>query len=203
MQHRPKVRVDTLEGFRQLLEATPEHAPAPEEITKSEAVRQLLPEIRAMQSKGYRLPSIAAMLSEHGLPVSVWTLRNICKGVPLEEAQRAPRSRARSRSNGTPKDTSRAPSADSRAYLGRTQGETRRDPAVAAESRPEGGSEPRSEGRSTEAPTNALKAVSSTGAGGVPDAKPSAPSDASHEGPSQAVPERRSAFVPRPDTEEI
>jgi hypothetical protein len=50
------------------LEGLPDYQP--EAITKREAIRQLLPQIAQLQTKGYTVAAIAAQLRDQGLPVT-------------------------------------------------------------------------------------------------------------------------------------
>jgi hypothetical protein len=74
MQPKAKIRLDSIETLQKTLEALPEHRQ--EEVTKVQAIRMLAPQIHAMQSKGYNLASIAAVLSERGIAVSAGALKS-------------------------------------------------------------------------------------------------------------------------------
>jgi hypothetical protein len=112
MQPRIKIRTVEVDGIRNLLRAVPAKDRTPQDITKSQAVRQLLPDILELQERGHDLEDIARLLSENGLPVSMWTVRNILVeaaepiapqgGGESHATSRAPRSR--------PLQTARAPS---------------------------------------------------------------------------------------------
>jgi hypothetical protein len=106
MQPRTKIKFASLEGIRKLLRAAPQRDRTPQEVSKSEAVRHLLPDILELQRKGHDLDDIARILSENGLPVSMWTVKNIlmeaeerAKAIPAARPSPAPR---KSRVNGTP-----------------------------------------------------------------------------------------------------
>jgi hypothetical protein len=75
MQARQKIRCDAIDRARKLLETAV--APTIEEVTKSEAVRMLLPQIREARSKGYGLEAIAKMLSESGVTASASLVRDL------------------------------------------------------------------------------------------------------------------------------
>jgi hypothetical protein len=73
MQPRTKIRLEAIRQVQCALDELPEYCV--EEVSKAEAIRRLLPQILAMQSKGYRLEAIARMLTNNGVPVSVMTLQ--------------------------------------------------------------------------------------------------------------------------------
>ena len=75
MQTQTKIRCDAVHRAQRLLETAP--PPTIEEVTKSEAVRMLLPQIRDARSKGYSLEAIAKMLSESGVHASVGLIQNL------------------------------------------------------------------------------------------------------------------------------
>ncbi|HEV3193151.1 MAG TPA: hypothetical protein VGY54_21735, partial [Polyangiaceae bacterium] len=75
MQARTKIRFDAVERARKLLESTP--APEIEEVTKSHAVRILIPQILDAHSKGHSMEAITQMLSESGVIVSVHLVKNL------------------------------------------------------------------------------------------------------------------------------
>ena len=59
------------------------------ELSKQQAIRELSPQIVTLRSKGYSWMAVAAMLSEHGVPVSVAALRTYLRRA-REEAVSAP-----------------------------------------------------------------------------------------------------------------
>jgi hypothetical protein len=73
MHSRAKIRLDSIEQAHRALDALPEHKP--EELTKTQAVRQLLEPIRATQSKGYSLAAIGKVLAGCGIPITTGALR--------------------------------------------------------------------------------------------------------------------------------
>jgi hypothetical protein len=75
MQARTKIRFDAVERARKLLEDV--RPPEIEEVTKSQAIRLLLPQIREAQSKGHSIEAIARMLSESGVPVSAHLVKDL------------------------------------------------------------------------------------------------------------------------------
>lgn len=77
MPPRDKVGIDAIEKLQRKLTALPDYRPR--EVTKTEAVRLLLPEIHALQKRGYSLSAIAGLLSEDGVAVSAMTLKAYVK----------------------------------------------------------------------------------------------------------------------------
>jgi hypothetical protein len=61
------------------------------ELSKQQAIRALSPQILSLRSKGYSWTAVAAMLSDHGLPVSVAALRTYLRRVREESADEGPR----------------------------------------------------------------------------------------------------------------
>jgi hypothetical protein len=74
---RRKIPVSAIERLQRTLESTPECRI--EEVTKVEAIRMLRPQILAMRAKGYGLGAIAGLLSEHGIAVTAVTLKSYLK----------------------------------------------------------------------------------------------------------------------------
>jgi hypothetical protein len=106
MQPRAKINFASLEGIRKLLRAVPQRDRTPQHVSKSEAVRQLLPDIVELQGKGHDLDDIARILSDNGLPVSMWTVKNILmeaeESAKVTSAAQPPTAPRKSRGNGTP-----------------------------------------------------------------------------------------------------
>ena len=73
MNAKPKIRPDSIEQAHRALDALPQHQP--EELTKTQAIRQLIVPIRATQSKGYSLAAIGKVLSECGIQITTGALR--------------------------------------------------------------------------------------------------------------------------------
>jgi hypothetical protein len=73
MNNRTKFRVDAIEQVQHALDALPEYQE--EEVTKTRAVRMLVPQVLALQSKGYSLVAIAKVISDKGIPVSGMALQ--------------------------------------------------------------------------------------------------------------------------------
>jgi hypothetical protein len=78
-----KVRADALNRLQRYVAELPPCQP--EEMTTREAVGMALPQIHAMQSKGYSLDAIAKILSEIGIEVTAAGLKRY---VHLAEAER-------------------------------------------------------------------------------------------------------------------
>ena len=68
-----KVPTAAIEAVRKAIQMTPDCTTT--EITKLQAVQALTPDIQQMQSKGYGWTAIADLLSEHGIPINVVTLK--------------------------------------------------------------------------------------------------------------------------------
>jgi hypothetical protein len=79
MQARTKIQCDAIGRAQKLLETAPV-API-EEVTKSNAVRILIPQIRDARSKGYSVDAIAKMLSESGVPASASLIKALLSEV--------------------------------------------------------------------------------------------------------------------------
>ncbi len=60
-------------------------------MTKTEAIRMLVPHILGMRAKGYRLADIAKMLSDRGIPVSAAALQKHLSHVRRKRGQSKPR----------------------------------------------------------------------------------------------------------------
>jgi hypothetical protein len=69
-----KIPMSTIQNTLRVLEDAP--ACVTKEVTKVEAMRLLLPQIRAMQAKGYAVAHIANVLSETGISLTEVTLKN-------------------------------------------------------------------------------------------------------------------------------
>jgi hypothetical protein len=168
MQPRTKVRLDAISRAQKLLEAAP--LPELEEVTKSHAVRILVPQIRDAQSKGYSLQTIAIMLSESGVSVSVSLLKTLLSEASPKRVRR--------------RNTGHEPARKRGAVSSGVRDAPRQEPAPAA-------STPKVLTNQTPATTPDR---SRTG-----DRTAATPASQSTGQPY----ERRSSFVPRPDTENI
>jgi hypothetical protein len=171
-----------IEQLQQALADTPECRS--EEITRTEAIRMLAPQIHKMQSKGYGYTAIAALLSEKGFAVTSKGLKTY-----LREAKGA----VRKRPLGKEKQGQHA---NGGGFSDRSENQhgirTRQDsgPRAAPES------------SATESSTRRenLPGIA-TGPSPLPAARPALPRQASAPGDANA--QRRSAFIPRKDREEI
>jgi hypothetical protein len=93
------------------------------ELSKQQAIRMLSPQILALRSKGYSWTAVAAMLSEHGVPVSVAALRTYLRRVREEaanETQRTPPKRLGGARAGTRQPVRPSPIAPSPSPSGET-----------------------------------------------------------------------------------
>jgi hypothetical protein len=89
MDHKNRFGTETI---RQLQQSLDEMAPyQATELSKQQAVRALLPQISALRAKGYSWTAVAAMLSKHGVPVSVAALRTYLRRAREEAASEASR----------------------------------------------------------------------------------------------------------------
>lgn len=77
MEAKSKVRRDAVERAHKRFQEFPHYDP--EEMTATEAVRRLLPDIHALQAKGYSLDSIAGFLSEEGIAMSGAALKALMR----------------------------------------------------------------------------------------------------------------------------
>jgi hypothetical protein len=171
-----KIPVAAIEQLQRALEDVPECQV--EDVSKVQAIRMLIPQIQNMRSKGYGWSAIARLVSEGGIGVSAVTLKSY-----LTQAKADGRKSGERKANRP----------------GRSQGKGGASP------------EPR---RSTEGPakgTNrnvsadpvgASKTVSASTseqvAAPIPSGLPKTAARGGEEGPP-----RRSAFVPKEDSEEI
>jgi hypothetical protein len=76
---RTQIHIEKIEELQRELEALPAYQA--DQVTKTDAVRRLLPRIETMQSKGYPLRVIASILSERGLEVTPNTLKKLIRDV--------------------------------------------------------------------------------------------------------------------------
>jgi hypothetical protein len=100
MDNKKRYGTEAIRTLQQSLETVAPYQPT--ELSKQQAVRALLPQIETLRAKGYSWASVAAMLSEHGIPVSVAALRTYLrrareeapKGASPAAARRSRRTRA-------------------------------------------------------------------------------------------------------------
>jgi hypothetical protein len=98
MDNKKKYAAEAIRTLQQSLEAVAPYQAT--ELSKQQAVRELLPQIEALRAKGYSWTSVAAMLSEHGVPVSVAALRTYLRRA-REEAPKGASPAAARRSRTT------------------------------------------------------------------------------------------------------
>ncbi len=88
MNDKNRFAAETVHKLQQALdEVAPYQAT---ELSKQQAIRALSPQIQSLRAKGYGWTAVAAMLSEHGVPVSVAALRTYLRRV-REETDDGPR----------------------------------------------------------------------------------------------------------------
>lgn len=73
MTLKSKIGLHAIERAHHALEALPQHQP--DELTKRQAVQNLLGPIRATRAKGYSLAAISKLFSECGIPITTGALR--------------------------------------------------------------------------------------------------------------------------------
>jgi hypothetical protein len=88
MDHKNKFAAQTVLQLQQSLDKVAPYQAT--ELSKQQTIRTLSPQIFALRSKGYSWTAVAAMLSEHGVPVSVAALRTHLRRVREEGASAAP-----------------------------------------------------------------------------------------------------------------
>jgi hypothetical protein len=87
-----KVPTSTIKDLQQSMEDAPEHES--HEVSKVQALRLLSPQILLMQSKGYNMAHIAALLSERGITVTAGTLKSHLSRFKSAPAPQPPRKKA-------------------------------------------------------------------------------------------------------------
>ncbi len=93
MEHKNKFAADAIRELQQSLDAVAPYQAT--ELSKQQAVCALSPQIAALRAKGYSWTAVAAMLSEHGVPVSVAALRTYLRRASEEAASENPRTATR------------------------------------------------------------------------------------------------------------
>jgi hypothetical protein len=110
MTAKPRIRIDLIDEVQGVLEALPQHQP--DEVTKSQAIQRLVPQIRASRSKGYSLSAIGKVLTERGIPVTTGALRAYLSGASARPGgKRKPRQPKRT-AEGAPSMQPAGPKAD-------------------------------------------------------------------------------------------
>jgi hypothetical protein len=89
MDHKNRFATETVRQLQQSLDEVPLYQAT--ELSKQQTIRTLSPQIFALRTKGYSWTAVAAMLSEHGVPVSVAALRTYLRRVREEAANETPR----------------------------------------------------------------------------------------------------------------
>ncbi len=84
MDPKNKFAAETVQQLQQSLDQVAPYQPT--ELSKQQAIRALAPQIEALRAKGYGWAAVAAMLSEHGVPVSVAALRTYLRRVREDAA---------------------------------------------------------------------------------------------------------------------
>lgn len=77
MRDAEKVRVELIGNLQQKYDALPKCKV--EEVSRAQAVRMMIPQVRAMREKGYSLAAIAKMLADDGINVTVASLTSYLK----------------------------------------------------------------------------------------------------------------------------
>ena len=186
MQSRTKIRLDALENVRRAFESLPE-CPV-EEVTKTQAVQMLVPQIHAMRAKGYSLRAVASFLSEQGIVVTELSLRSYlghANGGAGEKKSRGKKKSGRDRKPAT------VQAAGPREACREVPGEPGQGQLARGE---EGLGQEEKKAEALAAPLAAPRVVPVATAVAKDVALPAQP---------PAALERRSAFVPRKDSEEI
>jgi hypothetical protein len=70
----PKIALSTIDEVLRFAEEAP--ALNESEVTKTEAMRRIVPALKAMQAKGYGMGQIARLLSERGIAITELALRH-------------------------------------------------------------------------------------------------------------------------------
>lgn len=110
MTTKPRIRIDLIDQVQQVLDALPKHQP--DEVTKSQAIERLLPQIRESQSKGYSLVAIGKVLTERGIPVTPGALRAHLSGATARSGGGKKQRRPKRTSERAPRAQSADPKAD-------------------------------------------------------------------------------------------
>jgi hypothetical protein len=120
MTLKSKIDLDAIDRAHRALEALPQHHP--DQLTKRQAVQNLLGPIRASRAKGYSLAAISKLFSDCGIPITTGALRAYLSDAgeaggkkrrrPVKRGAATGRVAASARSDGNAKTaTARAPAA--------------------------------------------------------------------------------------------
>jgi hypothetical protein len=178
MPSRSKIRLDAIERIKHALQSLPEHHD--QEVTKTQAIRLLIPEIHAIRSKGYSFSVIVELLSEHGVAVTVPSLKTMLSPSRRDSDGKRRRKAKRKVASAAAETENKAPPSGAQ-----TEGPR--------EELPKTGEKP------ILSPSHA-KAVLAVA--GSMTSSVAAPGEV-HVATPKAPPLRRSMFIPRPDSEEI
>jgi DNA-binding transcriptional MerR regulator len=178
--HQRKIPASAIEDLHRVLGEAAERRP--KEFSKKEAVRLLLPEIRAMQMNGYSIAEIAQVLSEKGVATTAASLRTVLSSLRSAAESRLSHRSLREVKQGAARANATAPLRDvaPKPSGQRSGGHASTPPALA---------------RSESAPKLAQGAASSAPA-----------AETSKRSPTSTSPERVArpgTFIPREDTDEI
>jgi hypothetical protein len=185
MASRKKVRVEALDNLPESVDALPPYRPV--EVTPREAVRRALPQIRAMQQKGYTLVAIADFLSARGLEVTALSLKRYMSLVGPGGARTAKRHRQERASATTNAAKSRATNEAGPVNEAAA-------PATEAMTTP---------GVSNPTAPASLRKMPPKDAARAPSVRSTSTQGTVTTAPTPATPARRSAFVVREDSDEI
>ena len=191
MTERNKIEMEAVEKLQQRLATMPDYRPRL--VTKTEAVRLLLPEILSMQKRGYSLSAIAGFLSEDGVVVSVMTLKAYMK-------QAGEKKRRKKGVREAP-----APSAPGGQREASTKPEPPADPlkteAKAVSNTGNAGASPAPRASDASASKGTEKEPQKGPSGSPTRSNPERPKEVSP--PAAHASQRRSSFVVREDTEDL
>jgi hypothetical protein len=177
MDRRPRTKVqrDAIQQIKRAFDALPPYHD--DELTVTQAIRMLVPDIQAMRTKGYALAAVAGFLAEHGLAITVPSLKAVLS---------PPRGEADGKKKGRRKGKRDAGRDAARGVRGEVQ------EATPARATPD---------------TAAATALPKVGAAEVPASRSKTDTVVSRSearvAPAAPVSERRWNFVPRKDSDEI
>jgi hypothetical protein len=133
MDHKNRFAAETVRKLQQSLEQVAPYQAT--ELSKQQAIRELSPQIVTLRSKGYSWTAVAAMLSEHGVPVSVAALRTYLRRAREEGVSgpaRSPAKRPREVLAVTRPPPSPSTTEPSRSHSGEAPAAGKRQPAGAS-----------------------------------------------------------------------
>jgi hypothetical protein len=174
MATKAKMRLELVEALQRSLEEVPVHRD--DEVTKTDAIRMLAPQIHAIQAKGYSMGAIAQMLSERGLAITATALKSYLSHARSPGARKKARAGRKTKGGAAPKPVAVAVAPVA----------TPSDPAAAPSSA-----------------DAALSAVATPVPKPVATKAPPTVAARAAAAPAAVTGERRSSFVPRSDTDDI